>query len=373
MTRIITYSLRAGGANSNEYHRAISSFANTWLDQTRLQYCDLVDGFRSFRLGGGEAERSDSEYLFELLALGVLLREHGEEASHAPGWTQSLLRRLVELQARHPRAEQTIKLMRGWLGWIVNQIDGRKAAGDSLGHLLDWLNANDETTKADRLAQWREYFNAQGDRFTQDSLSRCLRLADNFAATSLAALGIYTENVEYFLAKEAPKYRRRYDARLLSRTRTEYHLGMLGTEILSRAFRERFLSAQQKMVILPPCMSAPADKCKAVDTPLGAKCQACTPTCRVHQITKLGEKLGFGVTMIPDDVKVFGAETGGESVGLVGVSCALTNWGGGWDAGEAGIPAQGLLLDYVGCTHHWDKHGIPTDVNLKRLREILGR
>jgi hypothetical protein len=36
------------------------------------------------------------------------------------------------------------------------------------------------------------------------------------------------------------------------------------------------------------------------------------------------------------------------------------------------VPAQGLLLDYVGCSYHWDKQGIPTDTNLHALQALLG-
>jgi hypothetical protein len=35
-----------------------------------------------------------------------------------------------------------------------------------------------------------------------------------------------------------------------------------------------------------------------------------------------------------------------------------------------GIPAQGLLLDYSGCSYHWDKKGIPTDLNLDTILKI---
>ncbi len=148
---------------------------------------------------------------------------------------------------------------------------------------------------------------------------------------------------------------------------------MLGTEILSRAYRQRFLSAKRKIVIVPPCMRAqPEEKCKAIQTPFGAKCQACTPSCRVHQITKLGEKRGFEVYMIPDELRVFGSGAGDGSLGVVGVACALTNWGGGWDADSIGVPAQGLLLDHVGCKYHWDRKGILTDINLPQLAKILG-
>jgi hypothetical protein len=71
---------------------------------------------------------------------------------------------------------------------------------------------------------------------------------------------------------------------------------------------------------------------------------------------------------------VFGGGAGAGAlgvVGVVGVSCALTNWSGGWDADALGIPAQGVLLDYVGCAYHWDAAGIVTDMNLKKLLEVV--
>jgi len=372
MTRIITYSLKLDAADSDEYYRAISAFADSWLARTTPEVQDLVTGVREYRQGRGEVDRSDAEYMFELLALGVTLREHSREASRMPAWVEHLMRRLVAVQNRHPRMESFIKVLRGWLGWIADQVPGRERGDDIFSRLIAWLRANDEPAKENRFGEWREYFSSSGEHFTQAAVTRCLELAEKFAEVSRETLGKYTENVEPFLKEEAPRYRRRYDSRLLSRTRLEYHLGMLGTEILNRAYRARFLETKRKMVILPPCMCAPADECKAVETPFGAKCQACTPACRVNQITKLGEKHGFSVTMIPDDVKVFDSGQKTESIGLVGVSCALTNWNGGWDAGALGIPAQGLLLDYVGCKFHWDNEGIPTDTNLQRLQEILG-
>lgn len=372
MTRIITYSLKADSTNSDEYYRAISAFADAWLARTTPQVLDLVSGFREYRQARGEADRSDAEYIFELLALGVLLREHGKEARRTPGWVERLMHWLTYVQNRRPRIEKGIKALRGWVGWMADQAPGGERGGDVVGLMITWLGANEETVKAERFGEWHAYFRSNGETFMQSAVSRCIEMVGEFAETSREALGKYTENVEWFLIEEAPKHRRRYDARLLMSTRLEYHLGMLGTEILTRTYRQRFLSTRHKMVIVPPCMCAPAEKCKAVETPFGAKCQACTPGCRVNQITKLGEKRGFSVTMIPDDVKVFGSGKDAQRIGLIGISCALTNWNGGWDAGAAGISAQGHLLDYVGCRIHWDKEGVPTDTNLKRLQEILG-
>jgi uncharacterized protein len=369
MPRIITYCLKPNASNSDDYHHVISAVADSWLSVSIPQVADLIHGFGQYRRERGETDRSDAEYAFELLTLGVLLREHGHEAALLPGWAARLLAWLVDIQNRQPRLEKAIKRLRGWFAWVGRHLPTRAETADPLGHLLTWLAADGETAKKQRLAEWRVWLQSTNSQFPHHKLTA---LAEEFAAFSLTALGKYTERVDHFLSGEALAYQRRYDARLVTRSRLEYHLGMLGTEILNRAYRERFLATERKAVILPPCMCAPAEECKAIETPFGARCQACTPGCRVHQVTKLGEKLGFDVTMIPDDVKVFEPQREGGPIGLVGVSCALTNWNGGWEAGAAGIPAQGMLLDYVGCKYHWDRKGIPTDTNLKRLQELLG-
>jgi hypothetical protein len=160
---------------------------------------------------------------------------------------------------------------------------------------------------------------------------------------------------------------------LLTRTRLEYHLGLLGTEILNRVYRDRFEATEQKLVIVPPCLRTPPDglDCQAEQTPLGARCRGCHPVCRVHQLTRLGRQQGFLVCCIPDDelekVCVASGQAGRSSLGVVGLSCALTNWSAGWEAERLGLAAQGHLLDYPGCRQHWHPHGIPTDTNLKQL------
>ena len=376
--RVITYSLRVDGHNSTAYYQAIASFTDEWMESAQNAVGDLLADFRAFRQGAGLPGRSDAEYAFELLVLGVLLREHGTDAASTPGWLALTQKILLSAQDRLPKLEGTIKVWRGWLGWFGKKLEtGRSEYGD-VSRLLTWLRANGNSARADRLSQWQDYFEALDHRGAWHVIVRSLALAETFAEASQRALGTYTEGVEHFLSEIAPSYRGRYDSELVSRSRLEYHLGMLGTEILNRAYRERFLATGRKIVIVPPCMRAqPEGKCKAKLTPFGAQCQACTPTCRVHQITKLGEKrrpaspeAGFDVFIIPDELRVFGSGVGMGDIGVVGISCVLTNWSGGWDADALGLPAQGLLLDYVGCSYHWDERGIPTDTNLNKLVEI---
>lgn len=376
--RVITYSLRADGHDSTNYYQAIASFTDEWLESAQNEVGDLLADFHAFCQRAGFPMRSDAEYAFELLVLGVLLREHGTDAASLPDWLANTQKILLRAQDQWLGLEGMIKVWRGWLGWLGKKLEtGRKGYGD-VSRLLMWLRANGNSTQADRLSQWQDYFDTLDHRAAWDKIIRSLALAEAFAEDSQRALGTYTERVEHFLSEVAPTYLGRYDFELVSRSRMEYHLGMLGTEILNRVYRERFLAAGRKIVIVPPCMRAqPEEKCKAKSTPFGALCQACTPTCRVHQITKLGEKrrkelpeAGFDVFIIPDELRVFGSGTGAGNVGVVGVSCVLTNWSGGWDADALGLPAQGVLLDYVGCSYHWDERGIPTDTNLNKLVEI---
>lgn len=383
-TPILTYSLRSEARNSDGYYATIARFADEWQADARAAVGDIVRRFQAFRRQMGWRERSEVECAFELLALGVLLREHGGEATASPEWIERALGWLVGVQGRRPRLEGAIKALRGWLGWVDLRRDGRLGRNGEVERLIAWLRANGERARAGRFVEWLAFFDEIGTVPARKAIYRCLALAEEFALDSLRWLGEYTAGVARFVESEAPRRRHRYDAEFVSRRRVEYHLGMLGTEVLSRAYRQRFRAAERKIVILPPCMRAPPEsKCKAVETPFGARCQACTPTCRVHQITRLGEKRGFEVYMIPDDLSVFGRETGDSrlevgglnlevgSLGVVGVSCALTNWSGGWEAEAMGVPAQGVLLDYVGCSYHWDDKGFATDVNLKRLEKAV--
>ena len=373
MTRLITYSLRNGGRDSHDYYQSVAAFADSWFAVATGDLENIFLGFRQYRLSHHQPDRTDAEYAFELLALGVLLHEHADEISCLPNSVARLLDFLVRAQEHYPPCEDHIKRWRGQIAAWAREVESQAENRDDVDSLIKWLRANGDTTQADRFAQWQCYFHEIGFASTRHITARCIAIASDFIASSEIALGKYTPQVPVFLAKVAPKYRGRYDAELVSRTRAEYHLGMLGTEILNRAYRQRFLSTKQKIVIVPPCMRAqPEDKCKSIPTPYGAKCQACTLSCRVHQITKLGEKRGFDVYIIHDELRVFGSGAGDSRLGVVGVSCALTNWSGGWDADDAHIAAQGVLLDYVGCTYHWDDEGFATDTNLKKLQEVVG-
>jgi hypothetical protein len=331
-----------------------------------------LTSFREYLHKSGIPIRTEEEVAFELLALGVFLQQYHEKAHGLSEWSFHVLTFLADLRVRWPKSEVITKKITGWVNGMTKSLPNRKANGNKILELIAWLKSSGENLKAERFQQWRDFTQTSVIPTSEEVFRICLNLSSEFEQAGMKSLGKYTEMVDTYLTTSAIEHRWKYDSPLVSKSRLEYHLGMLGTEILNNVYRQDFLFTDRKIVIVPPCMSAPEKKCKATETPFGAKCNSCTPSCRVNQITRMGEKCGFDVFIIPDDMKKFNTQIGTETIGLVGVSCALTNWNGGWETNSLKIPAQGMLLDYVGCKYHWDRVGFPTDCNLKKLQAILG-
>ncbi len=383
--QVITYSLRDGQARSDQYYRDVAIFTDQVLAEAKGRIQPLVEAFQShLQTANQEAPRTYAECVFELLTLGALWRVYAGEALGLAEAPRRVMTGLVRLRRRGGLLKPGADLLRGVLATLFLPSDSRRRAQaptptlDHFSRLLNWLEATgDLHQEAKRLHVWQDFLAGRPTEEASHHLATAIALAAWFETHSQAALGRYTPHVEQFLSTVHPNYRWREDAIFCGRRRVEYHLNMVGTEILNRVFRQDFLNTARKLVLVPPCMRAQSDdKCQARSTSFGARCAGCTPGCRVHQLTKLGDKLGFGILILPEDLRVFSAGEmslgNDDKIGIVGISCVLTNAPGGWETRELGISAQGALLDYCGCRYHWHKEGIPTDINIGQLLHVLG-
>ncbi|MBN1563664.1 MAG: DUF116 domain-containing protein [Anaerolineae bacterium] len=434
----ITYSLTNGARRSDQFYADIDALTDEVIAAAEPQFGALVADYVDYlRANAIETPRTDAEYYFELLTLGVLWRSYAHSALDLAPLPQRTLNWLARQRERGGRMKQVADRARGVLSTLFLARNGHHDSPaptlDHLDKLIAWLAAvGDFKEEVRRLRLWQGYFAAlpkpealrqenkpgsplkglaetgqpapseglqafdrhsrmvstSGGTHTTPAptrgLAAVIAFADWFETHSLDTLGAYTAHVETFLAEKHPAYRWRENRIFTGRQRVEYHLNMVGTTIMNRAFRAAFQAADRQIVFVPPCMRARQDgSCAATPTPYGERCAGCEPACRVHQVTKLGEKHGFLVFMLPDDLEGLspdaarGSSASSESgakpaLGIVGVSCALTNAAGGWKTRRLGIPAQGLLLDYVGCYWHWHKDGIPTAINLGQLLKIIG-
>ncbi len=78
---------------------------------------------------------------------------------------------------------------------------------------------------------------------------------------------------------------------------------------------------------------------------------------------------------MPYESSVFSGDAGrqliGEGASVVGIAFASNLFAGGWKAKGLGMPPQCILLDHCGCRKHWQDKGISTDINMKRLMQML--
>lgn len=380
---VITYSLRDDQTRSDQYYLDVAAFTTAVTVEAEMRLSEPLAAFQAYLSQiGREPLRSNPEYIFELLTLGVLWNVYAGRSMGLPSVSQKALVGLVSLRKKNASLKPLADGLRGVLNGLFlrsRNPDGAKPpdALQTLENLLRWLSASgDFPQEVLRLSAWRDFLQILSPAESAAILSAARSFADWFEQASLGQLGRYTPQVETFVAQTRPFYRWRRDAVLCGRQRIEYHLNMVGTEILNRAFRDSFLQTERKVLFVPPCMKAKTNSdCQASPTPVGERCAGCTPGCRVNQLTKLGEKHGFQVFMLPDDLGTLSTGSGravtGAQVGVVGVSCVLTNTSGGWETRQQGIPAQGVPLDYCGCSYHWHKSGIPTDINLSRLLQVM--
>lgn len=378
---IATYSLRDEEGNSDRYYHDIAVFTDEVLAKSQgIQ--GLVQAFRSYLLETrGEALRSQEEYGFELLMLGTLWRGYGCRSIGLPDVPGKVLTELAYLRNRAGCLKPGVDLLRGILATLYlsgGHNETAVAAPDPtqshLDSLLKWLDAAGEFRhEVKRLQIWQDFLATRSPQEISDYLSAAIEFAYWFEIRSAMALGRYTAGVELFLCDVGQNHRWKEDIIFCSRRRVEYHLNMVGAEIMTRADRDAFLHATRKEILVPACMrSRPERQCKAQKTEDGARCARCDSGCRVNQLTRMGEERGFGVLVISHESSTFARRKENEDVGIVGIACVNNLVSGGFKAKDLGIPAQCVLLDYCGCKSHWQRNGFPTEINVDRLMQVLG-
>jgi hypothetical protein len=379
---VVTYSLRGGGGDSDQYYRDVEAFTDEVLAKGGDLY-PIVESFQAYvREHGIEKVRSREEYLFELLMLGTLWRLYCDDAHDLPGMPRKVLIGLADLRKHGGSIKQAADVLRGVMATVfLSPVDRPwfpRPTPDHLGRLIDWMAATgDFQQEVKRLQAWQGFRSGSEPHSVCGDIQKAIDFAGWFDTASTLALGKYTLNVDRFLKEKQPGHRWKEDVVFSARRRIEYHLNMVGAEVMNRAFREDFLKANKKAVVLPACMRFhPKPICKARMDGLSCECVGCTPLCRVNQLTKMGKQFGFGVFLVPHESSVFTGNGGkklvGDGVGIVGIACVSNLVSGGWKAKGLGLSPQCVLLDNCGCRKHWHERGIPTDINMARLRQTLG-
>lgn len=378
---ILTYSLKSGESIFSQYYEDITKFTDEVIIEMNNDIGAITEDFQKYvAKNAHEFQRSKLEYEIELLVLGILWKQHIKRALGVKKFSADMLSSLALQREKNGAAKIYIDYFSGILKnlFLMKEDTYLKDVPktiENMDKLLVWMAASGDYNYAvKRLRHWKNYLSFQSSEKVIKCITKTLELADYFEKSSSTAIGGYTERVDKFLENDYLKHKWKEDVIYCGSKRVEYHLNMVGAEIMNRAFRENFLKTEEKRVLLPSCMRFNNNgKCRAEKTSKGYICCNCTFKCNVNKLSKMGEKHGFRVYIIPHESTPFTKERLEEGkIGVVGIACVLNLISGGWKARELGFVPQCVLLDYCGCKKHWDKEGIMTDINLTQFEKVIG-
>ena len=328
----ITYSLRLPDLDPKEYYKQIKLLTKNVIEGICPQLLPLV--FASFETSFIPSKTPIEQCFLELLLLGIYARR--------------------EVSSMHNNRNQHLEI-------VLCKLD---QSGDFKFHIK-------------RLRYWQAFLNDLSPKRQRFYWKVINKTVDEFAKQAEAVLGVYTKNVEQYLAVNKPLQTKRTDAFFCASPRLEYYINMVGAEILNQILRKQFLATKQKVVVLPGCMRSNPKNCHATEAILGFKCQHCTPNCQVSLITEMGKVYDFKVLFVihqsalATHVENLHKLNDNSDLGIIGVACVLSLLEGGYMLMDNGVPTQCVVLDYCGCTNHWHPKGIATRIDNKQLLEVL--
>ena len=377
---IVTYSLVEENIDSNQYYIDVESFADEVILNGKLIMNSSIIDFKNYvKVNDIENPRNNEEYLLEFLTLAILWQLYSDDAFELSELPRKIIKKLVELRRQGGNIKAGADFIRGILSTIFlspnsNYKSAINLSSKNFKKFIAWLSASGEfEEEVKRFNNWERYFSTLSSKKLEEIFLAAAAYALWFDERSEVVLGKYTRNVNSFLKNEYPKHKFKEDIILCGRQRVEYHLNMVGAEIMNRAFRNDFLKTRIKKLLLPICMRYNDEKnCKAKHTQDGYVCRNCTAECRVSKLTEMGKKYGFEVSIIPHGSSAFREEKVkyGE-IGIVGVACVLNLMSGGWKSRNLNLVPQCVILDYCGCKKHWSNEGIVTDINIDQLKKVL--
>jgi uncharacterized protein len=372
------YSLKLD--KSNDYYQNVEYLTDEILGELEKVKTQLLPSLILYNCEINSKPKNYQEYLFEFLMIGTFWRVYSKMAVNLDKKHQKILKNLAIMRKENESDREAIDALRGVLmTQFLLPID--KLSKDdpefnleNFDNLLKYLEASgDFEQEIMRLNFWKEFFTTMKVGEISTHLRIACEFASYFEVRSNEVLGKYSLNVDKFLEEKVGEHLWKEDVIFCSKRKVEYHLNMVGAEIMNRIFKKDFNERSRKALLLPGCMRSNTN-CKATDTNLGLKCMKCSKMCNVYELDILGDKEGFEVYIVTHESSAFSKSTqkDRDELGIVGVVCVSNLISGGWKSESLGMPAQCVILNKATCQNHWCDEGVPTSIDMCELMKIFG-
>lgn len=378
----VTYNLCCGESNSNIYYDEIEKFSTLVQEKIEIQFCEIITDFSGFLITKNiEKIRSRGEYAVEILTIGLAWERYISASQNTSYLISRILIKLNQLRKKSQTIKPYIDYLKGIIigGYFISKINSKirddNKSIENFNKLINWLDASGEfKDETKRLKNWEIYLNTKNEKFVEDFLISTLKIFTWFKTESDKKLSKFDGQLKEFIKNENQRTALREDSLFRRKEIVEYHLNMVGAELMNRGFLIGFNQTENKVLLVPGCMRINETACKAIINNLDILCTGCDKECNVNKLTNMGRKENFKVYIIPHSssfTKWLKRWDTKKDTGLVAVACLLNLVPGGYEMRELGLNAQCILLDYCGCKKHWHPEGIPTEINTNKLLEVI--
>ncbi len=379
----ITYLLNSENDTQNEYYLCVKNFTDELLNNTDNEFDKLLNRYMLFVKNNNlENIRSKEEYLYDLLMVGVVWSLYINNALNLSYFNYKIFLGLIKLRRVNEQTKRNADYVRGLLATLFltvqknNNLSANLSVKKKIIKLIHWMDATNEFREEVKRAElFLKYVDTMSEKQSNLLILKIINYANSFGQNAKKILGVYTKNVDEFHNKNLKNYKWKEDYIFCGRSEIEYHLSMVGAELMNRAFSNDFYNTAERALLLPACMRLKQDgSCKAVKKGLDLICTGCTAGCSINKYRKAGTEQNFSVHVIPhssDFSEWLKKWAVGKNIGVIGVACPLNLITGGLELKALDIPAQCLLLDYCGCKNHWSEIAIPTNINEEQLKIVL--
>ena len=306
----------------------------------------------------------DDEETLEALCIGVYWYLYGTTALDLNGNIHQALANLSQYRRAFPEDKLFIDELRGKLltKFLFKPFkeNNEKLTEKNLELLINFLEATGDYV--DQISHFKN--------FTHE-LDDCIGLTKWFCKNSRNYLGEYTSDLENYLENNHTNHLMEEDVIFYHGHEFEYHLNMLGAEIMNRLFRPDFEKRPRKAIILPGCMALNNKKCRAKEDRLGNVCTFCNPKCNVFKITEKYDDCEVYIVSHESTAFKGARKEDMDELAIVGITCVLNLISGGWKSTNLSIPPQCVLLEHVACKNHWLDEDIPARINNSQLKKII--
>jgi hypothetical protein len=378
---MLPYSLSGKEKHSGPFYLMLNVFTDLVLDSADIKLNSIASEFYQWNKNIGSIKQAIiEEHYLELVTMGIFWNNYASKAIQTSSLSKKIIGTLYQMRRKFPRFKKSIDKIRGILANGLLETRNRYRVEvynlKNFNSLLEWLKATGEfNEEIVRLKIWQKYFHTLPDEKVSEILHKSKEFAISFNDMGRSVLGGYTQDVDKFRNEVKEFYKYREDYFFVQRFENEYFLNMFGAEVMNRMLKKGFDKTPNKAILLPVCMRKRGEgECKAVSDGKEKVCMLCDPDCNIGKVAKEFNKKNIPVYLIPHSSnfsKFLAHWANQKDTALVGVACVLNLLTGGYEMKRLNIQSQCVFLDYCSCKNHWDKKGVPTSMNINRLKQIL--